>query len=136
MRTDTLLRRVGNWWLVRGRHHDGFLKLDALNYTEAQALAERERLLPVITDAEVRVMQAMLVEELPEPGEVVTDDLTPERARAQLALDPLYGCERHALDIIAAWERDRAELLELRRERAERLVAKMAAPAPPGFAGP
>ena len=54
--------RVGAWWIMRGRHDDGFLRLDALNYTAAQALAERERLLPQIRDEEVRVMVGMLPE--------------------------------------------------------------------------
>ena len=52
--------RVGAWWFVRGRHGDGFLRLDALNYTAAQALAEAERLLPNIRDEEVRAMAQML----------------------------------------------------------------------------
>ena len=50
--------RVGCWWLVRGRHGDGWLRLDALNYTREQALAERERLLPTITDEMVEAMYA------------------------------------------------------------------------------
>jgi hypothetical protein len=52
--------QVGAWWIVRGRHDDGFLRLDALNYTAAQALAESERLLPTIKDEEVRAMAQML----------------------------------------------------------------------------
>ena len=67
----------------------------------------------------------------------MTDDLTPERAREMLARDWGHIRVMDTVDaVVAQWERDRAELLERRRERAERLVAKMAAPAPPGFAGP
>jgi hypothetical protein len=60
MLTETPIVRVGPWWILRGRHQDGFLRLDALNYTAAQALQERERLLPQIRDEEVRAMAQML----------------------------------------------------------------------------
>lgn len=57
------IRQVGAFWLVRGRHHDGFVVLDALNYSRDRALEEAARLLPQITDAMLDAAQEMRDEE-------------------------------------------------------------------------
>ena len=51
---------VGHWWIVRGRHGTGFHRFDAMNTTGEQAQAEAQRLLPTITDDQVRAMAQML----------------------------------------------------------------------------
>ena len=63
---SALIRQVGAFWLVRGRHRDGFVVLDALNYCRERALEEADRLLPQITDAMVDAAQEMRDEEAKE----------------------------------------------------------------------
>jgi len=53
-------RRVGTWWIVRGRHGAGFHRFDGLNMTEAEAQAQAQRLLPTITDDQVTAMYEMM----------------------------------------------------------------------------
>jgi len=56
------IRRVGTWWIVRGRHGTGFHRFDATNMTEAEAQAQAQRLLPTITDDQVTAMYEMMQE--------------------------------------------------------------------------
>jgi hypothetical protein len=55
-------RRVGTWWIVRGRHGTGFHRFDGLNMSEAEAQAQAQRLLPTITDDQVTAMAEMMTE--------------------------------------------------------------------------
>lgn len=54
------IRKVGHWWIVRGRHNDGFHRFDAMNMSETRALHEADRLLPTIPDTHVGAMWMML----------------------------------------------------------------------------
>ena len=56
------IRRVGTWWIVRGRHGTGFHRFDGLNMSEAEAQAQAQRLLPTITDDQVTAMTEMMQE--------------------------------------------------------------------------
>jgi len=59
------IRRVGTWWIVRGRHGTGFHRFDGLNMSEAEAQTQAQRLLPTITDDQVTAMSAMMQEGQP-----------------------------------------------------------------------
>ena len=56
------IRRVGTWWIVRGRHGTGFHRFDATNMSEQEAQAQAQRLLPTITDDQVTAMAEMMQE--------------------------------------------------------------------------
>jgi hypothetical protein len=55
-------RRVGTWWIVRGRHGTGFHRFDALNMSEQEAQSQAQRLLPTIADDQVTAMHEMMQE--------------------------------------------------------------------------
>jgi hypothetical protein len=54
------IRRVGPWWIVRGRHGTGFHRYDAMNMTREQALAHAGTLLPTLQDEQVQAMWEMM----------------------------------------------------------------------------
>lgn len=63
------IRKVGPWWIVRGRHGTGFHRYDAMNVTREMALARTQVLLPTMLDEHVQamweMMQGDLVEQAP-----------------------------------------------------------------------
>lgn len=54
------MRLVGHWWIIRGRHGEGFHIFDALNMSGNEAQSRAQMLLPTIRDEQVREMAAMM----------------------------------------------------------------------------
>jgi hypothetical protein len=57
---DVPMVLVGHWWVARGRHGQGFHRFDAANMSREEAQTQAKRLLPTITDDQVRAMAQML----------------------------------------------------------------------------